>query len=181
MPAWPLARIIDYVPEETLIEASALNAIQDAQIGVCTGTLTLKAVVVDGVGGSTAAPLAGTLTLSAVTSGATVPTTSGPLGQFTRGSLATSWIRFMGTGTIERAHNVHGFARTAAGVYTVTLPWTLAHPVVSGSHYASAAGWGWTVSDAVVGGKTVLSVATYKPDLTLGDIDTLSLVIHGDN
>lgn len=182
MPAWPLSRWTDFVANNLpVISAAFLNAVQDVIVGLCSGTVTLKALVIDGAGGSAATPLAGTLTLSAITSGATVPTTSGPAAQADRGSVAVSWIKFYGTGTIDRAHNVHAFSRTGAGVYVVTLPWALSHPLITHGLYASGGGWTCRVLDTVSGGKTVITVSTYDATATLADVDTVHLLVHGDN
>jgi len=58
--AWPLSRMLDFVSESVpQIPEWFLNALQDAQIAFASGTQSIKALVVDGVGGVASTPTAG--------------------------------------------------------------------------------------------------------------------------
>ena len=92
--AWPLSRYQDYVDNTApAITAAFLHALQDAVSKIYLGTQTVKALVIDGTGGSAATPNAGALSVSRVTSGASAPTSAAAAGELTKNLVPLGWAR----------------------------------------------------------------------------------------
>jgi len=153
--AWPLSRFQDFV-DNTLpvITAAFLHAVQDAAIKVYDGTQTLKALTVDGGGGSAVAPTAGDITASRsmnpgrTVSGTSVPTTTTVAGELTKGFVPVAWGRVTGTtGALKRGAGLFACTRSAQGVYSVT-----AHAVLG-----DAVNFATLVTAEIIGGIVIVA------------------------
>ena len=94
---------------------------QDAIGAVHNGAITLKALVVDGIGGVTVAGTAGTVKVSKVAAAATTPTAALTVGEIARGSNAMGWGKMNSGGTVAGVHNVFATSRLGLGQYKITL------------------------------------------------------------
>jgi len=133
---WPLSRYQDFVDNTVpAITAAFLHAVQDALIRLYDGTQSLKALVVDGTGGSAVTPTAGDIMASrSLRAGRAVAGNSAPTGAVEAGELVKAlvpvgWIQM--NGTMVRGVNVYDAARTAQGLYDITFDVVLANPTKS--------------------------------------------------
>lgn len=126
--AWPLSRFQDFV-DNTLpvITAAFLHAVQDAAIKLYDGTQSLKALLVDGVGGSAVSPPAGTIQLTSDYGAA-----AHAEGVLTLRMIPFAIVGFAGGAasgfTASSSDNIASCTRNSAGNYTaVTLTCPAAH------------------------------------------------------
>ena len=102
--------------------ANRAKYLKDRIAAVLNGTLSFRALVVDGTGAATVAPSAGSIYASRTVSGTSVPTTTTVAGELARGLVPVAWARVTGTsGALKRAAGVYDCQRTSAGVYLITL------------------------------------------------------------
>lgn len=118
--AWPSTALTTYVAGVApAIQAFDLNAFQSAINGIVNATYALKAVVVDGIGGSVVVPLAGTTQVSAELTENTTPGTARSAGIDCKGTRDFGWAVFNGSGVFKRGYNCKSVSRTGVGQYTV--------------------------------------------------------------
>lgn len=132
---WPLSRYQDFVDNVApAIVAAFLHALQDALIKIYDGTQSLKALVVDGTGGSAVAPTAGDIVASRslragrAVAGNTTPTGAVEAGELVKELVPVGWVNLLGNGTLQRGVNIYAAARTAQGLYDITFDVILANP-----------------------------------------------------
>lgn len=161
--AWPLSRYQDYVDNTApAITAAFLHALQDAVSKIYLGTQTVKALVIDGTGGSAATPNAGALSVSRVTSGASAPTSAAAAGELTKNLVPLGWARVKADGTFERGDNVFAVQRSATGIYLVTFNVTCADATKLCATVSTAKTLTLiTGSETTSGGKAAVNVTTY--------------------
>ena len=110
--------------------ANRAKYLKDRIAAVLNGTLSFRALVIDGTGAATVAPTDGSLFVSRTVSGTSVPTATTTVGELARGLVPVAWARVTGTsGALKRAVGVYDCQRTATGVYLITLHALLADPV----------------------------------------------------
>lgn len=108
--SWPVtARFLDFIANTTRITAAALNAFQDATIGIYGGTKSIMSLWIDGVGNAASAVANGALR---VANGVTIDTvgltvTSGPITassgtiSSTAGKLSSGLLRSTGVAVAQ--------------------------------------------------------------------------------
>lgn len=126
--AWPNTPLTSYSANTTpVIHAGDLNSIQDAINRIVVATYSLKAVVVDGTGGSVVAPVAGTVKVSATASATALPTATAAAGITYKDAIIVGWCsedRNNAGGLIganSRYYNVQSAGRNAVGDYTIVF------------------------------------------------------------
>ena len=125
---WPLSRYQDFVDNTVpAITAAFLHAVQDAIGKVYSGTQTLKAMIIDGVGGSAATPPAGTIQITS-----DYGASGHAEGVLTLRMIPFAIVGFAGGAssgfTASSSDNVASCTRNSAGNYTVvTLTCPAAH------------------------------------------------------
>ena len=118
---WPLSRYQDFVDNTVpAITAAFLHAVQDAIIKVYNGTQSLKAMVIDGTGGSATSPTSPAI-------GTTLPQTAPIRGEYARdaapagmGCISGGFIDNAGAGLLA-GFGIHELHRTGAGNYYVVF------------------------------------------------------------
>lgn len=130
--AWPLTPTTSYVANSTpVIKASDLNLWQTTFNAIFLATYSLKAVVVDGTGGSVVVPVAGTLKVSGSASSAAIPGTAVAAGLMYREQVLHGFVRAYWNGAaivIVRQINVQSVTRAGPGSYDVLFASTLTSP-----------------------------------------------------
>jgi len=110
--------------------ANRAKFMKDRVAAVLNGTLSFRALVIDGTGAATVAPTDGSLFVSRVVSGTTAPTPTTLAGEIGKGFAPVAWARVTGSnGNLMRAAGVYDCQRTATGVYLITLHALLADAV----------------------------------------------------
>ena len=157
--AWPATPLTTYnagVPPS--IQAFDLNAFQSAINGIIGGTYSLKAVVIDGTGGSVVVPVAGTSKVSANLTETSIPGTARSKGTDCIGTRLWGWVNFTGAGTVKRHFNSASAGpgiRTGVGSYTVEFYGAPADPdfcLVNGTAIAVGAARSVQVKPYLSGG-----------------------------
>ena len=118
---WPLSRYQDFTDNTVpAITAAFLHAVQDALSKVYLGTQSLKAMVIDGTGGSTTSPTSPAI-------GTTLPQTAPIRGEVARdaapagmGCISGGFIDNAGAGLLA-GYGIHELHRTGAGDYYVVF------------------------------------------------------------
>ena len=117
--AWPLSRFQDFTDDTVpSIKAAFLHAVQDAQNAIFNGTQTLKALVIDRIGGVTVTPASPAI-------GSTVPGTAPVRGEYAydaapaaMGSINGGFIDNAGAG-LSYGFGIHELHRNGSGDYYV--------------------------------------------------------------
>lgn len=129
--ALPSSPSTTYVPNSVpVVKAADLNDLQKYLAGLYSALFTVKALDIDGTGGSSAGAAAGTVRVSSTVSAYTttppfaMPTV--PVGQLSREHVILGSVRCLiplGSGAISQCGggNVYSVVRTAAGLFTVTF------------------------------------------------------------
>lgn len=149
--AWPLSRYQDFVDNTVpAITSAFLHAVQDALSRVYLGTQSIKALVIDGVGGSAVTGRAGTAVVSAsqgsAPAGAAPRTPTSANGEVGKGRVAMAWGRVNADGTLRYAVNVYEASYTGSGgIYEVVL------------NTAPSSTYAWAMQATVVGGGAALA------------------------
>lgn len=118
---WPLSRFQDFTDNAVpAITATFLHAVQDALSKVYLGTQSLKAMVIDGTGGSTTSPTSPAI-------GTTLPQVAPIRGEYARdaapagmGCISGGFIDNAGAGLLA-GFGIHELHRTGAGDYYVVF------------------------------------------------------------
>lgn len=197
--AYPLARYYDFVDDSTPeVDAGFLNAIQDADIGIYTGSQTVKAVYADGTGaqGSSANPgdLKGQrVVVTESKSGTTAPTSTVALGTQEKDGTLIGWAVCTIDGShhtvLVRGYNVKSVGQNGAngGPYYVTFNVAPANPTQA-CIMATALSAGGASQDASalaavgvagVGGDAGLLVAHITTDGAHGDVAFMVVAFSG--
>lgn len=126
--AWPSSRIQTFVANVTVITAAFLNQLQDGITDAISGLVTLKAVVVDGFGGSAViAPVPGTVTISAMFGETAEPTAFRARGVLSAdlvpiaGASISGPLLAAGSPGLVSGVNIKSVTRTGVGKYVVTF------------------------------------------------------------
>lgn len=115
--AWPLSRYRDHVANTTVIGADVLNALQDQDIAIASGTGSVKALTVDGTGGAAATPVAGTVQVSRTVGDANEPSgNTTAKGQINQESIPTAKASISGGfQNVIWGYGIHSVARWGGG------------------------------------------------------------------
>lgn len=130
--AWPVDARSVVFQNGTVVSPDFLNDVQDKIVGVYGGTLSLKAMVVDGTGAAVTAPTAGTMTasgnISAPTmtpttaiSGTVAPTTATTLNKLYKELVPIAAGHVTAAGALYWGVNINSVTRTGSGAFYVTL------------------------------------------------------------
>lgn len=170
----PPTRNRTYVDGVTQIPAGDMNDAQDLEIGLCTGTKSIKAITVDGVGGAAATPVSGTIGASASVAGSSTPTPSFTGGLTYKESPPFAFCKVNAAGTFITGMNIASIAHGGTGSYTVTLSTAAASTakmlVIIGANNVGFA-------FATVNTTTQISVGTRNTSGVAADVD-FSLVVY---
>ena len=128
--------------------ANRAKYLKDRIAAVLDGTLSFRALMIDGTGAATVAPNDGSLFVSRTVSGTSAPTTTTTVGELARGLVPVAWARVTGTsGALERGVGIYDCQRTATGVYLITL-----HALL-----ADAANYATLVTTELIGGIPIVA------------------------
>lgn len=129
--------------------ANRAKYLKDRIAAVLNGTLSFRALVIDGTGAATVSPAAvGSLYVSRTVSGTSAPTTTTTVGELARGLVPVAWARVTGTsGALKRGVGIYDCQRTATGVYLITL-----HALL-----ADAANYATLVTTELIGGIPIVA------------------------
>lgn len=133
--AWPLSRIQTFIANSVpVIGVALLHGLQDAQVALFNGVISVKALVADATGANVVAPTAGDVVASRslragrAVAGNTAPTGAVEAGELVKALVPAGWCNLLGNGTLQRGVNVYAAARTAQGIYDITFDVILANP-----------------------------------------------------
>ena len=190
---WPVGtRFLDFVDNTVPgFTAAFAHALQDAIRKVYDGTQTLKALVVDGVGGAAASPTAGDISASRsvragrTVSGTSAPTTKTDAGELTLSCVPVGWARLDGSRALLRGVNVYAVdAGVGTGIYRVTFDRVLGSTdcaphaqliSTSARLFTSCA-----VDASGVGGRVRVTVSVFDSGGVATDPSGLSLTLFGE-
>lgn len=172
--AWPNSRILDFIARQTKITAAFLNALQDWVIALSTGTVSLKALTLDLVGGAAAAAADGLHITwnannsldAALNAGAAQVVLRGPAGKSV--SLGSGLAAGDGWSFYTEAlglHDTDGWSVLTAGL--IPIAWGQVR-VSAGGAIASNEGEGYVKASTVITGqqlKIILTEATAGVEL----------------
>jgi len=124
---WALTPFESDVANVSVVHASLSNAIQAAINGLYNGSVTVKAMVIDGTGNvgygipPTGTPTAGTLSITTGASGTVAPGTTVPAGTFYKESALFGFARIEANAAIDGEFNLNAISHPSPGVYTFTF------------------------------------------------------------